>query len=127
MFCPNCGMPNPDQAAFCTNCRAEMATAGVAKPSSPLYTPAPASPVVAPSEPPVVPYRPEPSTVRTLLGILAFCLPPAGLLMYFSGRVARPRQARRLLNISVFSLAFWLFLYILMILISLTTQVSYSY
>jgi hypothetical protein len=128
MYCPNCGMLNSDQAIFCANCRAEMAGAGVSAPAQPLAASAPPVTTVPPvAPPPVVPFRPESSTVRTLLGILAFVVPPAGLLMYYAWRRIKPRQARRLLNISVLSLALFVFLYILMIFISLATQIKYSY
>jgi hypothetical protein len=123
MYCPHCGLLNPDTAESCAYCRAALRRPDPA----PMPAEAPAVPATAVPPPQYVPFRPESYTTRTLLGVLAFCVPPAGLFLYYIWRYSRPRQARRLLRYSVFSLGIWVILYLLMIFIALATQITYSY
>lgn len=61
MFCPTCGIENPDSARFCKNCGSQFAAAAPPPPPAHTPPPAPPPPPVQAAPPPPPAYTPPPA------------------------------------------------------------------
>jgi hypothetical protein len=99
MYCPYCGTRNDDAAVFCSQCGQRLD--GTAPPP---YQPDPA---------PVPPPAPEPSPPPAdggtggvgPLGVVFFCIPLVGAVMYFVWRDEQPAKARRACTLALWGMA----------------------
>ena len=105
MYCQRCGAYNDEQALYCARCGTPLGDAppppaqqpppypppGYAPPPAPRYAPEPAPPR-APSGYVVASAPPE--RVGPV-GVLLFCFPLAGAVMYFVWKDQHPEKAQR--------------------------------
>lgn len=118
MFCPKCGTKNPDAAAYCSNCGAHLQS------STAHYEQAPPAEPTPPQRPPQRPAHHMPvedNGVDIWLGILAFCVPIAGLILYFVWKDEKPKTAGQMCTISAISFGITVLLYIVLFLAAAVT------
>lgn len=78
MFCPKCGKENLDTAEFCASCGANLK-----------------SPVVGGD---------DDSSVGAL-GLVFFCIPLVGAIMYFVWKGEKPEKAKKACNLALWGVA----------------------
>ena len=108
MYCPHCGTRNDDAAVYCSQCGQRLDGA---------YTPPP-QPDPAP-QPPPDPAPPPGGGARPpgdvgALGVVFFCLPLVGAIMYFVWRDEQPAKARRACTLALWGLGAGILLRMLM-------------
>jgi hypothetical protein len=107
MFCPNCGAQNSDTATFCSSCGTAL------KPSATADRPVVERPAFGQPVPPAGGLTPaNDNGVNIGLGILAFCLPIVGVVLFFVWRDERPKTARQIIMISAVSFGLSLLFYL---------------
>jgi hypothetical protein len=114
MFCPHCGTRNDDAAVYCSQCGQRLDGTGAPPPADP-YAHAPAEP--PPPAPEPVPGRPSGTAGSGqvgALGVVFFCLPLVGAIMYFVWRDDQPAKARRACTLALWGMAVGIVLRILM-------------
>ena len=86
MFCPNCGKPLADEAAFCGYCGTHLK--GMSSPPAPVPTPTPAAPAPTPAPAAPVPTPKKKRRGKTILLLLLalLLLAGGGVLGWFVGR-----------------------------------------
>lgn len=115
MFCPYCGTRNDDVAVNCSQCGQRLDGTGAPPPADPY--------VNAPADPPLPPVpaadqsegAPRGGEVGAL-GVVYFCLPIVGAIMYFVWRDDQPAKAKRACTLSLWGMAVGIGLRILMVL-----------
>jgi CHAT domain/zinc-ribbon domain len=94
-FCRKCGAPNKNDAQFCTSC------------AHPLAAGIPADPMPKAKAPDIREGSVGP------LGILFFCFPIVGFVMYVIWKDEKPAQAKRALTLALWGIGAWLIIEIL--------------
>jgi hypothetical protein len=115
MFCPHCGTRNDDAAVNCSQCDQRLDGTGAPPPAHPH--------VNAPADPPL-PSVPAPDRIEGAphggevgaLGVVYFCLPIVGAIMYFVWRDDQPAKAKRACTLALWGMAVGIGLRILMVL-----------
>jgi hypothetical protein len=113
MFCPNCGTRNDEAAVSCSRCGQRLEGTGAPLPADPYIN--------APADPPP-PYVPAPDQSEGAprggevgaLGVVYFCLPLVGAIMYFVWRDDQPAKAKRACTLALWGMAVGIGLSILM-------------
>jgi len=112
MFCPKCGAGNPDGARFCGTCGHGLdRTAPEPAPSAGRGI----------SRSPVQPRRPEGEKVGGL-GILFFCIPLVGAILYFVWKDEHPEKAKKACYLALGGMAFGVVMQVLMNLLQLLNK-----
>jgi hypothetical protein len=97
MFCPNCGAQNEDNVAFCRACGASLRPEGPARPGAQgAYGGAP-----------------QDDGKVGLLGVIFFCIPLVGAIMYFVWKDEKPLKAKKACNLALIGFVLGLVLRIL--------------
>jgi hypothetical protein len=115
MNCPNCKAICWDDDNFCSNCNANL------KQAAPKATPQPTKPQPAVSTPRYqAPQRPQAprhaaqnDQLNPLIGVVAFCVPLVGLILYFVWKDEKPKSANIVGLVALASFGITMFLYVL--------------
>ncbi len=101
MFCSYCGVPIASEAEeFCPHCGAPLLTAAQMPPQGAEQQMPPYGYAPAPYFPPV-----SYEEAETLLKVLCFFVPIAGIILYCLDKDKKPVAAKQCLNMSVISIA----------------------
>jgi zinc-ribbon domain len=99
LFCPKCGAQNDNEAQFCSRC-AQPLTAGT------------------PANPPTPGTAPEAGDRGVgALGILFFCIPLVGAIMYFVWKDEKPAQAKQACTLALWGTGVGILLQVLVTLL----------
>ena len=85
MECPKCGTQNADGVQFCTNCGANLQTQGAVEPT------------------PAARQQTNPAQEESVgaLGILFFCIPLIGAIMYFVWKDDKPKKSKQACTLAI--------------------------
>ena len=100
MYCPKCGTQNDDGVQFCSNCGENLSQY---KAGSPVQDDRGGYPV-------------QEAGVGAL-GILFFCIPLAGAVMYFVWKDEKPKKAKQACTLAIWGVAVGIIIQVLSVLL----------
>ena len=98
VYCPKCGAPNDDDARYCSRCANPLTAGAPVSPPSAGETPSTTTAGVGP------------------LGIIFFCVPFVGAVMYFVWKDEKPAQAKKACTLALWGMGVLLVVEILVLL-----------